>query len=141
MKKDLTLYGETCPTWDTNDCAVRALAVATGATYAQASLFFNATGRQLKKGTPYSSVELVCEEWLGMKPIKSAEEMPLGLFAAAAVGRFMVLKRGHAFAVIDGVVHDWETSTKESTVVVKAWMVTPVTLARIKAAARLQEGV
>lgn len=109
MKRDSTAYGAVRPVWDRSDCSVRALAAATECTYEAASAVFSAAGRSIKKGTPVQISRTVHETWLGMK------EVPTFCFLAAFLvaypqGRFILHTRTHAFAVIDGIVHDWNDS-------------------------------
>lgn len=114
MKKDTTAYGAVRPKWDTRDCTVRAFAVATGCSYEQASAIFSAAGRQLKKGTSVELSAKVHEEMFKM--VRTNWVMPLAAFLLLnPSGRFILHKKGHAFAVVDGVVHDWENTTKAKT--------------------------
>ena len=132
MKKDSTSYGAERPAWDKNDCSIRALATATGCGYAQASMIFTAAGRTLRQGTTTALSQEVYEKWLGMIPLMHVEGMSLGEFARLAhTGNFIVHKFMHAFAVIDGVVHDWEGTSRDATKVVRAWRVTPATRAKL----------
>lgn len=126
MKKDSTAYAAVRPKWDTSDCCVRALAVACGVSYEAASVAFSAGGRRVGKGTPRDVSAKVYEEWLGMTRLEGVEGMALADFAALAQrGRYVVHKAGHAFAVIEGIVHDWAgTTTKPGTRVQLAWRVT-----------------
>lgn len=125
MKKELTAYAATRPKWDGADCCVRALAVALNVDYAQASVTFSAAGRVLKKGTTQDTSKKVYEDWLGMRPLEGVEMMRLADFVnLAQSGSYVVHKKGHAFAVVEGVVHDWENTTTENTRVRKAWRVT-----------------
>lgn len=107
MKKDSTAYAAVIPTYDKSDCSVRALAVATGCTYQQSSAIFSAAGRKLKKGTFVETSLKVYVEWLGCEELKVREWPLAGFIAAYPKGRFILHRKGHAFAVIDGVLHDW----------------------------------
>ena len=124
MKKDTTAYGAERPAWDKQDCSVRALAVATGVPYAVASAVFSAQGRKLKAGTPVTLSDNLFVNILGMRRVEMAEGLRLEAFLEVArTGRFTVHKVGHAFAVVDGVVHDWEGTSREGTVIVRAWRI------------------
>ncbi len=138
MKRDSTAYGAVRPAWDKADCSVRALAVAAGCTYEVASAVFSAAGRKVGKGTPLTTSNKVHEDWLGMRQVEGVTGWPLAAFIAAySKGRFVVHKRGHAFAVIDGVLHDWENTTKPGTEVQRVMEVMEVTLAKIAKVAAL----
>ena len=132
MKKDSTAYGAIRPAYDKSDCSVRALAVATSCTYQQASAVFSAAGRQLKRGTPQDISQKVYAEWLGMRLIPEVAGWPLiGFVMAYPKGRFIAHRKGHAFAIVDGVLHDWEAgSTKPGSRLKKVWEVTET--ARLK---------
>ena len=78
------------------------------------------------------------EEMLGMKRIESAEGMRLEAFLMLATkGSFVLHKFGHAFAVVDGVVHDWQGTTKAGTTVLRAWKVTDKAKAKMEALAKM----
>lgn len=124
MKKDTTAYGAERPAWDRSDCSVRALAVATGVPYAVASVVFSSLGRRIGRGTEEEMCIRLYEEILGCRRIEMAEGMRLEPFVTMAQkGRFVIHKHRHAFAVVDGVVHDWEGTSREGTVIVRAWRI------------------
>jgi hypothetical protein len=125
MRKDTTSYGADRPAWDKNDCSVRALAVATGVPYAVASVAYSVLGRRVRAGTEVSLSERLHIEILGMVQITAVEGMDLETFLQVAPkGRYVVHKVGHAFAVVDGVVHDWENTTRPATRITRVWKVT-----------------
>ena len=125
MKKDTTSYGAERPAWDRNDCSIRALAVATGVPYAVASVAFSVLGRRIRAGTDIALSVKLHEEILGMTRVTAAEGLDLETFVGMVhTGSFVVHKRGHAFAVIDGVVHDWQNTTKAGTRILRVWKVT-----------------
>jgi len=132
MRKDSTSYGAERPTWDKSDCSVRAVAVACGITYEQSSVLFAAFGRSLKQGTSIEISRQVHEAKLKMYRIDACE-MPLSHFALLYdTGSYVVHKKGHAFAVVEGVVHDWDSTTKPSTQVIRAWRITAETAEQVK---------
>ena len=117
MKRDSTAYGAVRPVWDRADCCIRAVAVSTGCTYELASAMFSAAGRKLRTGTSVEMTYHVHEMFLRMKRVKDVCGWPLAAFIAAyPKGRFILHRRGHAFAVVNGVLHDWENTTKPKTV-------------------------
>jgi len=125
MKKDTTSYGAERPAWDKNDCSVRALAVATGVPYAVASVAYSVLGRRLKTGTQVGLSERLHIEILGMTKVTAVEGMDLETFLRVVPKRsYVVHKIGHAFAVVDGVVHDWENTTRPGTRITRVWKVT-----------------
>ena len=77
------------------------------------------------------------EEVLGMKRVTLAEGMLLGDFAdLARTGSFIIHSRTHAFALVEGVVHDWDARTSHPrTKIEAAWKVTE--LARDRKSTRL----
>ena len=42
----------------------------------------------------------------------------------APKGAFVLHRRGHAFAVVEGVLHDWADGTEEKSRIVDVWRVT-----------------
>jgi len=140
MRRDITAYSAVRPAWDKNDCSVRALACATNVRYIVASTIFAAQGRSVKKGTPTELSTKLHEEVLGMRRVDFAEGMRLEDFVRVAItGCFIIHKHRHAFALVNGVIHDWETTTKDSTKIVRAWKVTDKALAKMSAMAKMVE--
>lgn len=135
MRKDSTGYSAIRPEWDSQDCSVRSLAVATGVNYETASAAFSARGRALKKGTSVALSTKLYEEVLGMKRVTLAEGMRLEAFLQVAQrGSFILHTRTHAFAVVEGVVCDWE-GTKTSaprTVIEAAWKITDLARGKMR---------
>lgn len=129
MRHDSTSYAQVRPKWDRNDCSVRALAVAVGLTYEQAGAIFAAFGRKMKEGTSVETSIRVMEERLKMRRLELSDgPEELKYFALYQdKGRFVLHRRGHAFALVEGVIHDWE-GTRATTQVIRAWEVTPETL-------------
>ncbi len=133
MKRNSTGYSAPRPEYDRRDCSVRALSVAVECSYEQASAVFSAAGRRLKKGTSVDLSRTVHEDWLHMEPIPGMAGCPVLIFMDLyPKGAFVLHRRGHAFAVIDGVLHDWEEGTKARSEIISAWKVTEKTLAKIE---------
>lgn len=133
MKKDTTAFGAVRPTWDKRDCSVRALSCALECSYQQASGIFSAAGRTLSKGTSVNLSVDVHEKWLRMKPLVGVSNWPLSAFLAAyPQGSYVLHKRGHAFAVVSGTVHDWENATKPQTKIERGWEVTEETRKQVE---------
>lgn len=108
-----------------NDCAVRALSVAANMPYTDAYALFADAGRQPGCGTyPWTSAKVF--ERLGFDQVVVRYERSLTLtqfVKAHPVGRYTVHRRGHAFALIDGVVHDWSVGSGPRSRVRRAWRV------------------
>jgi hypothetical protein len=99
-----------------NDCAVRALANAFGTSYTYAHDAMAAAGRKEGKGTSLAIIhDLVTQEHGGKRGAKiervgkgvGQRQVSIATFCKFHPhGRFYCIVRGHAFAVVDGVVHD-----------------------------------
>lgn len=98
---------------ENRDCCVRALSLAANMPYIRAHALFKGHGRQDRCGTYDMTIDSALSA-IGGRLIKTGGRA----IAARGVtlqrflddhpkGRFFVVRRGHAFAIIDGVVHDW----------------------------------
>lgn len=133
MRRDATAYGAIRPAWDRNDCSIRALAVATGVSYEIASAVYSAQGRRLGKGTPVDLTRRILEEHLGMKRVDMVKGWRLDEFLDVAQrGSFIVHKTRHAFAIVEGTVHDWEGASRGSTRLEDVWKVSEGARAKMK---------
>lgn len=97
-------------THETNDCAVRAHALFTQTPYEESHAIFKKLGRRDGRGTKNQAISLV----LNQNYHKVLDRMTLNqLRNAYPKGRVYALKRGHAFTLIDGVLHDtWKVGDK-----------------------------
>lgn len=95
---------------DKNDCAVRAHALFTGNSYAESHEIFKKLGRKDNRGTKNTLIYNL----LGEKPRKNGVGLTLSsLRRLHPTGRVYALKRGHAFTLINGVLHDsWKVGDK-----------------------------
>ncbi len=116
---------------ETNDCAVIALAHVAGISYAEAHAMFKLAGRKNREGTTNRVIRDAClaqgaikrfHYW--SKPARICDgdyaswwrrgsnlSPTLAKFLQQnPVGRFLVVKPGHAFAILDGVVYDNRSS-------------------------------
>lgn len=116
MKTNLVKVGDAYSTpvaasGDRNDCCVRALSVAANLPYEQCHALMAKHGRKNGKGTPYATSDAVHAE-LGHEVTRHRGLGPtLAQFIRAnPKGRFVVHRKWHAFALVDGVVHDWYRS-------------------------------
>lgn len=91
------------PVMEDKDCAVRALANATGMPYAEAHQLFHDAGRRPNKGTSWSALTSVYNRF-GMLGYTNST---LGAFLeSSSKGTYICRTPGHVFAVRDGVVMD-----------------------------------
>lgn len=115
MGFDREIYASGGAPGEQNDCSVRACAVAACVPYSVAREAFAAAGRRTGRGTKLHTSKRAWELVLGYSPekvntseAKTGKVLTVGQFVAAfPVGHFVVHVSGHAFAVTDGVVHDW----------------------------------
>lgn len=118
-----------------NDCAVRALRVATGRTYEEVHRLLKAYGRVDKHGTYNQTVNAAAEKF-GMRLADlpggshvtyhwpARRHLTLAQFIRChPVGCYVLRVNRHFTAVIDGVVHDWPVNRHVSprTRVILAW--------------------
>jgi hypothetical protein len=92
--------------WESRDCAVRASSIAMGLPYADIHLRYKAAGRRDRRGTCILIIADVLnhiEEYRFM----SYEAPTLAQFVAKhKSGRWVICNSRHAWAMINGVVHD-----------------------------------
>lgn len=104
---------------ETNDCAVRAMANAFGISYPRAHMAMKVAGRQDGKGTFNDTIHAaITQEYDGKKafPLERVgrnwegvgkRQVTIGTFCKFHPhGRFYCIVKGHAFAIVDGVVQD-----------------------------------
>ena len=112
-----------------NDCAVRALAIATGLPYDQVYNDLAALGRHCSRGTPTGTIAV----WLRLRSEAARHSFPavagqprmhVDTFLAGpgAQGRWVVRIAGHVFAALDGAIHDI-TMPRQDACVYCAWRV------------------
>lgn len=86
------------------DCAVRALALVTGMPYKDAHSKFKSLGRKNGRGTRNTYIDTVMTE---LNFVHDKGPRTVGqLLQKYRKGNVYVVVRGHAFAVIDGTIHD-----------------------------------
>jgi len=95
---------------ENNDCAVRAYALFKNVSYKESHDVFKKLGRKDGKGTKTASIW----DLLGRGARKDGQKMTLNaLRRLHPTGTVYALKRGHAFTMINGVVHDsWKVGDK-----------------------------
>lgn len=103
---------------ETNDCVVRALSLAFNRAYADVHDICSSVGRKPRRGMYRTQTDAAIRLLTGNNDAKGTlcvgASRSLLTFAQFArenpVGRFVVIKRGHAVALIDGVYHDMGNS-------------------------------
>ena len=97
---------------ETNDCVVRALSLAFNVEYTKVHDLCAKAGRKPRRGMYRKQTDAVIKALTG-KPSAEMDKLPRGgrqTFATFArdnaKGKWLVIKRGHAVALIDGVYHD-----------------------------------
>lgn len=103
---------------ETNDCVVRALSLAFNRAYPEVHDMCATAGRKPRRGMMRAQTDKAIQMLTGNKQAKlerytRGNRCTLKTFARDnPKGNFLVIKRGHAVALIDGVYHD--NSTTES---------------------------
>ena len=105
-------------THETNDCGVRALALATGLSYAKAHGLLKAEGRLDRKGTKTTQIEralrvakiefaiistMICDSARGFRIRRLSLDRITRQYCQ---GRYIVITNTHGMALIDGTIHD-----------------------------------
>lgn len=109
-----------------NDCAVKAVAIVTGLSYAEAHKRLAAKGRKARHGTPMHMILAAVREAgknittvqqtsiTHLYPGKHASKLHVTSYQPARFPKawkngktYLMLTRGHILAVVDGTVHDW----------------------------------
>lgn len=90
-----------------NDCSVRAYAVAACVSYESAHQLYTKHGRLPGKRTRYMTTTLVLRETFP-NATSLSPYISLNRFVAMnPKGHFILHTKSHAFALCDGIVHDW----------------------------------
>lgn len=92
---------------ESRDCVVRASTIATGSTYQDMHSKYKAAGRRDKRGTPVFLIDEVLPHKQAIKADYRHLAWTLSKFISIyGKGRWVLCNRNHAWAVVDGVVHD-----------------------------------
>lgn len=123
MRRAFKDYAHTPPAYahEKADCAVRAVRVASGRPYADVHGLLKVAGRKGRHGTFNHHTGAVCKLLGAVKvdtfaPAGDGEyERPRYMTVAQFLrayptGTFACARNGHYFAIVDGVVHDWQRS-------------------------------
>ena len=93
---------------EAQDCVVRSLALATGVEYDEVHAICAANGRENRRPTKDVSVFAVARQ-MGLEVVWPSGRPTLAAFIRANPrGSFVLIRSGHAFALINGMVHDWK---------------------------------
>lgn len=96
-----------------NDCAVRAYTLFTGKSYAEAHATFKSLGRMDRRGTSIAIIMRALADAGFEKRIRGESITLNTLIARHPTGKIYATKRGHAFTVINGSLHDsWKVGGK-----------------------------
>ena len=111
---------------ETNDCTVKAVAIATNQPYKKAHALLKEAGRKNRKGT-YSHVYKRVIENMGftVKRIEtSAKTIATLMHHLDPTKRYVCNVRGHALAVAGGKVQDWSEGRRHR--IQNVWEITPI---------------
>jgi hypothetical protein len=93
--------------WENNDCVVRASSIACGIPYEEMHAKYKEAGRKDRRGTPVFLIDEVLDYKQGIKATTRRSAWTLAQFLRVHdSGHWVMCNRNHAWAVIDGVVHD-----------------------------------
>ena len=111
-------------THEKNDCTVRAVSFAYGIPYNEAHAKLKSYGR--KDGKGFTFISFIESEKKYINSEHSSYNYKIGtlrkFLQEHPTGTFILIKRGHAFAVIDGVVYDsWKPGMK--TQILQWWQI------------------
>tara|TARA_R110001632_G_scaffold85301_1_gene187347 strand:+ start:1378 stop:2112 length:735 start_codon:yes stop_codon:yes gene_type:complete len=89
-----------------NDCAVRAVAAATGESYENTHKLFKKFGRKDNAGTRLSQIDATIKT-INKKEIKKSypRKTLKRVLSVTKTGSYVVLVRGHAFSIVNGIVY------------------------------------
>lgn len=97
---------------DNNNCTICALSTAAGIPYNEAFAIGVKAGRKTGKGFQTTKLMEVARKCgIEYRKIKCGSITIQKFIAKYPVGRFVVRRRGHAFAIIDGTIYDHTKNT------------------------------
>lgn len=108
--------------YEDRDCTVRTLSITAKIPYSEAHAAFKKCGRKDKHSVYITKIlQLVCKELnLTAKQVKRSGSLRK-FIRTFSKGRYFCSKSGHAFAVVDGVLHDENTLGSH---IQGAWLIT-----------------
>ena len=98
------------------DCTVRAFAIVCGLPYAESHSILKDAGRKNQHGVHFDTVLKIIGWRYRLKRRNDTDTTLRGFVEAHPTGRYIVLERGHALALVDGVIHDNLSPTPRSKV-------------------------
>jgi hypothetical protein len=108
---------------DKDDCTVRAFSLVMGCSYDKARMFMAANGRNHREGMSFGQLRNIFDNLKKHKATILCPDVSVAKFAKNNLsGRYYIIIEQHALAVIDGVIHDWDTSSKNKKILC-AWKV------------------
>lgn len=111
MRRARSLYISTPVVFrnERHDCGVRALRCAAGVSYEEAHAALERHGRRAK-GLTYDSQMTHAAILFGFVPLDDGFPTLTRFLAAHSIGRFVIRTARHYFAIVDGVVHNWNSN-------------------------------
>lgn len=102
-----------------NDCAVKAVAIATEVSYNTVHRVFANIGRRNGRGVSFVQLKRAIEQFTGSDVKYKTILKPNGsrftgktIGQALPKGRYILIFRGHTAALVDGVIEDWTEDRK-----------------------------
>ena len=93
---------------ETNDCAVRAVSIATGRPYRTVHKHFCANGRKRRKATPFHvTLNTLNDLGFTLRYFKTKAKTVRSLEKDPPPGVYLIRVRNHMLCLRDGKVHDW----------------------------------
>ena len=115
------------------DCVVRGIAIAAGIEYAMAHAMLKVAGRKDRCRTKHPALAKIMTDMLAngingmvVKPAGDCGITVKRYVEEHSTGRYLLGRRGHIFAVIDGVIHDLSHDVKPKGRVNRAYRFEPV---------------
>jgi len=97
--------------YETNDCTVTSIAIATGEGYEMAHYAMEEAGRVPRRGATIAKMRKACEmlgyEMVRVEPATYKARTPITLERENLPGAYIVSFATHVAAVVDGKVLDW----------------------------------
>lgn len=110
---------------DHNDCSVRALVAVSSQPYGIVHGIMTDLGRKRGRGVHMNWIMGPISDRLALKLSRLPGSCTvLHLLRRYQTGKILVVIRGHAFAIVDGVIHD-SGFTSHGCIVKQAWLVEP----------------
>jgi len=120
---------------DNNNCTICALSTSAGIPYNEAFEIGKAAGRKTGRGFHTEKLALTAKKHgISLRKMKHKPITIQKFLERYPTGRYLVRRRGHAFAIIDGIIYDHLTNTPLQRIT-DSWKVESKRLDTIKAIA------